>query len=141
MGVASGRQGQSYGIVTMALKKGATDPRTSISYDEHFLVPTQMKSNFKDLYDYAKMHPGLTFVVAYTMHKGGDTGLGAARNACGYSSTQLAGFFGSCDIGGVPCNVVFEDYFDRVVRKSYQSHIKGYSMLSYGSGTLRHLLE
>ena len=35
MGVASGRQGQSYGIVTIALQKGATDPRTGITYNEH----------------------------------------------------------------------------------------------------------
>ena len=28
MGAVSGRQGQSYGIVTIALTKGATDPRT-----------------------------------------------------------------------------------------------------------------
>ena len=50
MGVASRRQGQSYGIVTIALKKGFTDPRTGIRYDEHFLTPDQMKRNFKDLY-------------------------------------------------------------------------------------------
>ena len=41
IGVASGRQEQSHGIVTMALKKGATDPRTGIRYDEHFLMPTR----------------------------------------------------------------------------------------------------
>ena len=40
MGVASSRQGQSYGTVTVALKKGVTDPRTGIRYDEHFLTPT-----------------------------------------------------------------------------------------------------
>ena len=34
-GVASGRQGQSYGIVTITLQKGATDPRTGITYNEH----------------------------------------------------------------------------------------------------------
>ena len=130
MVVASGRQGQSYGSIMMILKKGATDPRRGIQYDKHFLMPTQMKSNFKDLYNYAKTHSGLTFVVVYTMHKCGDAGLGAACNACGDSSTQLSGFFGSCEIWGVPCNVVFEGYFNRVVRKSYQSYMKGYSMLS-----------
>ena len=69
MGVASGCQGQSYGIATIALKKGFTDPRMGIRYDEHFLTPDQMKRNFKDLYDYARAHPDLTFVVAYTLHK------------------------------------------------------------------------
>ena len=64
MGVVSGRQGQSYGIVTIALKKGFTDPRTGIKYEEHFLTLTQMKVNFKDLYGYARSHPGLTFVIA-----------------------------------------------------------------------------
>ena len=68
MGVASGRQGQSYGIVKMALKKGFTDPRTGIRYYKHFLTPTQIKVNFKDLYGYARSYPGLMFVVAYTMN-------------------------------------------------------------------------
>ena len=130
MGVASGRQGQSYGILMTALKKGATDPRKGIRYDEYFLTPTQMKSNFKDLYNYAKGHPGLMFVAAYTMHNRGDVGLGAACNACRYSSTQLACFIGSCDTWGIPLNVVFEDYFDKAVIKSYQSHMERYSMLS-----------
>ena len=115
MEVASERQGQSYRIVTIALKKGFTDPRTGIRYEKHFLTPAQMKTNFKDLYDYARSHPGLTFVVAYTMHARGNPRLGLACNTCGYSSTQLAGFFSSCDIWGVPRNVVFEEYFDRVV--------------------------
>ena len=83
MGVASGRQGQSYGTVTTSLEKGATDPRTGIRFYEHFLTATQMKSNFKDLYRYVRAHPGLTFVVEYSMHKSNDAGLGAARNACG----------------------------------------------------------
>ena len=121
MGVASGRQGQSYGIVTIALKKGFTDPRTGIRYDEHFLTPDQMKRNFKDLYDYARMHPDLTFVVAYTLHKQGNPRMGPAHNACGYHSFQLARFFGSCDAWGIPLNIVFEDYFDRVVRKGLHS--------------------
>ena len=74
MGVASGRQGQSYGIVTIALKMGFTEPRTGIRYDEHFLTPMQMKVNFKDLYGYTTSHPGLTFVAAYTMHTHGNQG-------------------------------------------------------------------
>ena len=87
MGVASGRQGQSYGIVTIALKKGFTDSRTGIRYDEHFLTSTQMKVNFKDLYSYARSHPGLTFVVAYTKHAHSNPELGPAHNACSYNST------------------------------------------------------
>ena len=102
MGVASGRQGQSYGIVTIALKMGFTEPRTGIRYDEHFLTPMQMKVNFKDLYGYATSHPGLTFVAAYTMHTHGNPRLGPTHNTCDYNSTQLANFFGSCDIWGVP---------------------------------------
>ena len=74
-----------------------------------------MKVNFKNLYRYARSHPGLTFVVAYTMHVRGNPRLGPDHNACGYNSTQLANVFGSCDIWGVPSNVVFEDHFDRVV--------------------------
>ena len=121
MGVASGRQGQSYGIVTVELKKGFTDLRTGIRYKKHFLMPLQMKTNSKDLYGYARAHPGLTFVVAYTMHKCSNPRLDPAHNACGYNSTQIANFFGSCDIWGVPCNVVFKDHFDRVVYSMQQA--------------------
>ena len=115
MGVASGRQGQSYGIVTIALKKGFTNPRTGIRYDKYFLTLTQMKVNLKDSYSYARSDPGLTFVVAYTMHARGNPRPVPAHNAYDYNSTQFANFFGSCDIWGVPSNVVFEDHFDRVV--------------------------
>ena len=74
-----------------------------------------MKVNFKDLYDYARSHPGLSFVVTYTMHAHGNPMLGLASNAFGYNSTQLANFFGSCNICGAPSNVVFEVNFDRMV--------------------------
>ena len=47
MGVSSGRQGKSYGIVTIALEKGHIELGMSIRYDEHFLTPQQLKSNFK----------------------------------------------------------------------------------------------
>ena len=57
-----------------------------------------MKVNFKDLYDYTRSHPGITFVVAYTMHVYGNLRLGLAHNTCDYNYTQLAKFFGSCDI-------------------------------------------
>ena len=76
---------------------------------------TLMKVNIKDLYGYATAHLGLTFVVAYALDTRSNPGLGPTHNACCYNSTQLARFFGSCDIWGVPRNVVFEDHFDRVV--------------------------
>lgn len=114
-GVPSGRQGQSYGIVTIALKKGATDPRTGIKYDEHFLSKRQLKANFKDFYNYARAHKDLTFVVAYTVHKYGNPTMGPAHNACGYDSKTLANLFGTCDVWGVPDNVVFEDHFAKIV--------------------------
>ena len=81
-----------------------------------------MKVNLKDLYGYARSHLGLTFVVTYTMHVHGNPRLGPAHNTCGYNSAQLANVFGSCDIWGVPSNVVFEDHFDReVYQHSMQS--------------------
>ena len=92
MGVVSGRQGQSYGIVTIALKKGFTDPRTGIKYEEHFLTLTQMKVNFKDLYGYARSHPGLTFVIAYTMHARGNPRLGPATTCAATTLLSLPTF-------------------------------------------------
>ena len=130
IGVASGRQGQSYGIVTIALKKGFTDPRTGITYDEHSVTPTQMEVNFKDLYGYVRSHPGLTFIVAYTMHARSNPRLHPAHNACGYNPTQLANFFGSCDIWGVTSNVVFEDQFDRMVYRHSMQPVRRH--LFYG---------
>ena len=47
MGIASSRQGQSYGFVTIALEKGHADLRAGIRYDKHFLTPQQTKKNFK----------------------------------------------------------------------------------------------
>ena len=126
MGVASGRQRQSYGIVTMALKKGFINPWTGIRYDENFLAPTQMKVNFKDLYGYARSPPGLTFVVAYTMHALCNPRLDPVHNACEYNSTQLANIFGSCDTWVVPSNVVFEDHFDRVVYRHSMQPARGH---------------
>ena len=128
MGVTSGRQGQSYGIVTIALKKGFINPWTGIRYDENFLAPTKMKVNFKDLYGYARSPPGLTFVVAYTMHAHCNPRLGPAHNACEYNSTHLANLFGSCDIWGVPSNVVFEDHFDRVVYRPSMQPDRGHML-------------
>ena len=121
MGVVSGCHWQSYSMVTIALKKGFTDPRTGVRYDEHFLTPDQMKRDFKELYDYARTRLDLTFVVAYTLYKQGNPHMGPAHNACGYDSFQLARFFGSCDVWGIPLNIVFEDYFDRMARKGLHS--------------------
>ena len=91
MEVSSDRQEQSYKIVTIALKM-LYCPRTGITHEEHFLAPTQMKVNFKELYSYARSHPGLTFVVACTMHARDKPRLGLVHNACGYNSTKLENF-------------------------------------------------
>ena len=97
-----------------------------------------MRSNFKDLYDYARAHLGLTFVVAYTMHKPGDAGLGAARNACGYSSTQVAGFLGSCDIWrGSAQRGVWRLFWQGGEKKLPKSHERIFYVILRGWHTLR----
>lgn len=93
IGVASSRQGQSYGFVTIALEKGHADVRTGIRYDKHFLTPQQTKKNFKQFYGYARQHPGLTFAVAYTMHTRSSTRMGSSHYACRYTSTRVADIF------------------------------------------------
>ena len=124
MGVASGRQGQGYGIVTIALKKGFTDPRTGIRYNEIFWRLSRWRQILR------VCTTRLTLVVAYTMHACSDPTLGLTHNACGYNSTQLANFFESCDIRGVPRNVVFEDNFDQVVYQHSMYQARGH--LLYG---------
>ena len=80
LGVTSGRQGQSYDIVTIALLKDYTDPKMGISYDEHFLTPPQMKANFREFYGYTRQHPDLTFVVSYSMHTRSGPKMGTLHN-------------------------------------------------------------
>ena len=50
------------------------------------------------------------------MHKRRDARMGMSHNACGYTSMRLAILFGLCDALGIPNNVVFGDYFNRVLR-------------------------
>ena len=102
MGIASGRLGQSCGVVTIGLKKGFTDPRTSIRDDEHFLTPMQMKVNFKDSYSYARFHPGLRFVVAFSMHVRGNPRLGLATTHAATTLLSLQTFLDHVIYGEYP---------------------------------------
>lgn len=92
-GQASGLQGQSYGLIT-------TDLTTS-------KFPSRSKSEIlieiNKLYEFAKAHPELEFLVAYTAE---------GYNLCGYSSEDLAKMFASFDI---PENVVFNDGFSKLM--------------------------
>ena len=91
MGVASGRQEQSYGIVTIAIEKGHPDSRVDIRYDEHFLTPQKMKTKFMLMQSNTLIqHPD---VAAYTIKTRSDPRMGSSYNACSSNSTHLAIFF------------------------------------------------
>ena len=68
-------------------------------------------------FEFSCSHPDLIFVVAYAMHKQGDPSLGSSHSACGYTSMRFAKFSGTCNVLEIPNKVVFEEYFDRVVKK------------------------
>lgn len=91
-GQASGLQGQSYGLITTDLTK----PRPS-------RTPQQIIKEINKFYEFAKAHPELEFLVAYTAE---------GYNLCGYSSKDLAKMFASFDI---PENVVFNDGFSKLM--------------------------
>ena len=54
MGAASGRGEQSYGVVTIALEKGHTDPKAGIRYDQYFLTTQQRKAHFNEFFGHAR---------------------------------------------------------------------------------------
>lgn len=93
-GQAKGLQGRSYAIVTKDLTK-YTHPSVSIK---------QIKSQIKDLYDYARINPNVDFYIAYAR---------SGTNLNAYTPKQMAEMF-ALD-GNVPENIVFEsEFFDLV---------------------------
>lgn len=99
-GQARGRQGQCYAIVTKDLTK-----EIHPSVTEHAII---MQVN--QLYGYAKSHPDLEFLVAYSAN---------TTNLCGYSSKELAEMFfaGAFSFkASIPDNIVFEESFYELVK-------------------------
>jgi hypothetical protein len=92
-GVAEGKQGDSYAIVTKDL---SCRMHPSISED-------RIKSQIAKLYDYARNNPREEGIVGYSGH---------GRNLNGYTSWQMAAMYGHIE---VPINIVFEEAFNSMV--------------------------
>ncbi len=92
-GRATGRQGNSYAIVTKDLH---CKVHPSVSVQE-------IIQQIKKLYEYTRFHKGLEFVVAYS---------GTNPNLNGYSPKEMAEMF-SCE--EIPGNMVFEEEFYKLI--------------------------
>lgn len=94
-GVARGRTGDAYGIVTTDLrnKRRPNVPKNSI------------KAEIREMYSYALENPDLSFHVAYSGT--------SPRNLSGFTNEEIADMF--IEAGLPPVNVVFERDFHRLV--------------------------
>lgn len=92
-GKGYGLNGQSYGLVTVDLKKRCAPSRTK----------EQIKKEIGILYQFAKIKSEKEFLIAYTAF---------GTNLNGYSAQEMAEMFSSFEIPG---NIVFEDEFSRLL--------------------------
>lgn len=101
-GKGRGIQGQSYALVTKNLTQNYLEKETNIlykRYGERSVSLEQIKSNIKDLYDYANNNKHLEFIVVYTFE---------GKNLNGYNGLEIFDAFNSYEI---PDNIVFNDSF------------------------------
>jgi hypothetical protein len=92
-GQASGRQGQSYSLITKDLSQ-----RVHPSISEESII-----KQIEVLYDYARTDSDLEFFVAYS---------GEGTNLNGYTPQEMAEMFNRPEI---PENIVFEDKFWKII--------------------------
>ncbi len=102
-----GFSGRSYGIVTKNLKAGFVDAQGRVfeRAGERSVSPELIKQEIVNLYDFALLHEGLLFYVAYTAE---------GSNLNGYSAQEMAGFFAQ----NPPENIVFEEEFAKLVESA-----------------------
>ena len=94
-GQASGRQGQSFAIITKDLTKKVHPSCT----------PEEIKQEIVKLYNYAEDSPLLDFYIAYS---------GTGKNLNAYSSQEMADMFSSSPI---PENIIFEEEFIKLLKR------------------------
>jgi|2_EtaG_2_1085320.scaffolds.fasta_scaffold00332_12 hypothetical protein len=92
-GQPRGLQGKSYGIVT---KKHYDVPKSS--------SPEEIKSEIKELYNFAEENPNKEFIIPYGIGKG----------LSGYAPKEMAKFFR--EAGDIPNNITFKSGFNELVR-------------------------
>ena len=99
MGRGRGHMGQSYGLVTKNLTPSHKEEETGITYikaGDRSVSKVQMFINILELYLYAKEHPELEFLVAYT----------PSPNLNGYSPLEMAELLTTVT---VPDNVILNE--------------------------------
>jgi len=96
-GQASGRQGQSYAIITKDLTK-----KIHPSVDRR-----DIELQITHLYKYAEDTPDLDFYIAYSA---------GGKNLNGYSSQEMANMFTIIwDSWNIPENIIFEEEFAKLI--------------------------
>ena len=103
-GLQEGTEGKSYALPTVT----APGRRCSLSEE-------QILENINRMYECAKDHPELRFLVAYSS-------AGNKPNLCGYTHDTLSGLFKSA--GEIPENVIFSDSYTRMIFPETTDDIK-----------------
>ena len=94
-GLQEGSEGKSYALPTV------TGPGQKRSLSED-----QIMENIQRMYECARSHPELEFLVAYSA-------VGNKPNLCGYTHETLAGLFRSA--GEIPGNVTFSGSYTKLI--------------------------
>ncbi len=118
MGVGRGLQGKSYALVTKNLKEGYLEKETGIIYQKAGFCSVsleQIRENVKQLYEVAKSHPEVRFLISFMCKKNARGGYEKSLN--GYDGLQMVSVFLQDEI---PPNIVFHESY----KEHVESHLK-----------------
>lgn len=107
-GQGYGHHGQTYAIVTKNLKAGYTDRRgiTHHHEGEKSVSETYIRGQIDELYQYATLHPELSFLITYQLTL--DSHGRAQKSLNGYTTLETGDMFYRDTI---PTNIVFHDSY------------------------------
>lgn len=117
-GVGRGLVGQTYALVTKNLKAGFVEKSTGIVYDKEgycSVSAQQISDNIDQLYDTARQHPNLWFIVTYKNETWPNGQPKKSLN--GYSGEEMWGMFTANK--DVPPNIVFHNSFKPLYARDF----------------------
>ncbi len=117
VGIAHGRAGNTYAIVTKNLTKGYTDAlgRYYPQAGERSVPISWIEKDIDALYTYAKEHPDLDFLITY-QYRVNDKGQ-SEKSLNGYTGLETLNMFYRDDI---PDNIIFHDSYQLTIEAKQQ---------------------